>query len=331
MPRPNAVMLVCFLSLACGDGATPAMLQMPGQSHRDALPALTAAQREIADRLKRDVTALAGDIGDRNVFRPQQLRASVEFLASAMKDIGFVVQSQSFGAAGVRVENLEAEIKGSTKPEEILVIGAHYDSVRGCPAANDNGTGVAAVLEIARAMKDAKPARTVRFVFFVNEEPPFFQTESMGSLVHARRCAERREKIVGMISLETIGFYADQPGTQNYPPPFDRYFPKEGNFIGFVGNEKSAEFVREAIGIFRREVKFPSEGVAAPEHIAGIGFSDHWAFWQCGYPAIMITDTAMFRYPHYHTAQDTPDKIDYDRTARVVDGMISVVRELASR
>jgi Zn-dependent M28 family amino/carboxypeptidase len=151
----------------------------------------------------------------------------------------------------------------------------------------------------------------------------------MGSRVYARRCRQRGENVVAMLSLETIGFYSDAPGSQQYPPPFDRFFPSEGNFIGFVGNTASADLVARVIGSFRGHTKFPSEGIAAPEQIEGVGFSDQWSFWQEGYPAVMVTDTAMFRYPHYHRADDTPDKLDYDRTSRVVAGVTRVVRELA--
>jgi Zn-dependent M28 family amino/carboxypeptidase len=302
---------------------------MPGQSHRGPLPPATADQQQLAARLKAHVTTLATDIGDRNVYRPQALQQSIDFLTKTMRDLGYDVRSQPFEARGVTVQNLEAELKGGDRADEILVVGAHYDSVRGCPAANDNGSGVAAVLEIARALKDAKSSRTIRFAFFVNEEPPFFQGEEMGSVVYAKACRARNEKIVGMLSLETIGYYSDAKGSQKYPAPFDQYFPDEGNFIAFVGNEASAEFVREFVGAFRAHAQFPSEGAAVPGHIMGIGFSDHWSFWQQDYPALMVTDTAMFRYSHYHRDTDTPDKIDYDRTARVVEGVTAAVKELA--
>jgi Zn-dependent M28 family amino/carboxypeptidase len=226
-------------------------------------------------------------------------------------------------------------------------VGGHYDSVPDCPAANDNGTGVAAVLEIARLAASAgrpdpkpvgdgvgspftrRPERTLRLVAFVNEEPPFFHTELMGSLVYARRCRARGENVVGMISLETIGCYSDRPGSQAYPlpPPLDKLFPGIGNFIAFVSDLGALGYVRHWVGSFRRLAKFPSEGAAAPELITGVGWSDHWSFRQVGYPALMITDTAPFRYPHYHTRDDTVDKIDFERTARVVAGVARVTAE----
>jgi Zn-dependent M28 family amino/carboxypeptidase len=188
---------------------------------------------------------------------------------------------------------------------------------------------VAAVLALARRFAPRKVDRTLRFMAFANEEPPFFRTEDMGSRVYARRCAERGEKVVAMLSLETIGFYDDRPGTQHYPPPFGLLYPSRGNFIGFIGNTASGSLVRRAVAAFRRNEPFPSEGAAMPESISGVGFSDQWSFWREGYPALMVTDTAMYRYPFYHRAQDTPDKVDFDRLARVVRGLEHVVAVLA--
>ena len=150
----------------------------------------------------------------------------------------------------------------------------------------------------------------------------------MGSLVYALACRQRRENVVAMISLETIGYFDDAKGSQSYPPPFSLFYPSTGNFIAFVGNYSSRRLVRRSVASFRRHTEFPSEGAALPSFIPGVGWSDQWAFWQAGYPALMVTDTAPFRYPDYHRPSDTPDKIDHERMARVVDGLEAVVREL---
>ena len=294
------------------------------------LPALTPAEAELADRLRAHVQVVGGDIGDRNLWRYAELNATADYATRVLREAGYDVREQAYEVGGKTVKNLEATLQGGASAEEVLVVGAHYDSVRGCPGANDNGTGVAAVLEMARAMSADHPARTVRFVLFVNEEPPFFHTDAMGSLVYARECKARGDRVIGMISVETIGFYADAPGSQRYPPPFDRMFPSKGNFVGFVADERSAGFLEDVMGAFRQHAKFPSEGLAAPDDVEGVGWSDHWSFWQEGYPALMVTDTAPFRYPHYHQPTDTPDKVDYERCARVVAGLIAVARELAS-
>ncbi len=307
------------------------MIRMPLKSFRGPLPALSPEQTAWRDELRRHVEKLAGDIGERNVYLPTTLRAAASYLEATFTNAGHKVTRQSFTASGETCDNLAVEIPGTTRREEIIVVGAHYDSVSGSPGANDNATGVAGVLALARAWPDRKPARTVRFVAFVNEEPIFFQTEQMGSLVYARRCRERGENIVAMLSLETIGYYSTEDGSQKYPFPMGLFYPSRGDFIGFVGNRASVSLVRRCVESFRRQVSFPSEGGALPGWVPGVGWSDHWSFWQAGYPALMVTDTAPFRYAHYHTAEDTPDKVDYDRLARVVVGLDKVLAELANR
>jgi hypothetical protein len=305
--------------------------KMPGESWRGDLPALTEREAAASGALRRDVEALAGRIGERNMFRMAALDDAAAYLERSLREAGYVVQSQEFQVRGETVRNLEVEIPGASRPGEIVVVGAHYDSVHGSPGANDNGTGVAAVLELARAFAGARPARTVRFVLFVNEEPPFFQSETMGSYVYARRCRERGENVVGMLSLETIGYYSDEEGSQNYPAPLGSFYPTRGNFLAFVANTKSKDLLFDTVRSFRTHARFPSEGGALSESLSGVGWSDHWSFWQFGFPGVEITDTAPFRYPYYHTSGDTPDKVDYERTARVVVGLEAVIRDLAGR
>jgi hypothetical protein len=172
------------------------------------------------------------------------------------------------------------------------------------------------------------PARTLRFVAFVNEEPPFFRTTLMGSRVYASGARKRNERITAMISLETMGYFTEARGSQSYPPILSLFYPDRGNFIAFVSNLGSRSLLRRCIGTFRETTPFPSEGLAAPSLVPGVAWSDQWAFWKEGYPAIMLTDTAMYRNPHYHKANDLPDRLDYSRMARVVTGMGQVVAEL---
>lgn len=279
--------------------------------------------------LRRDVDTLAARIGERNLERPAGLAAAADFLHDSLASAGYAVERQRYPVAGMTCDNLEAALAGSSRPREIIVVGAHYDSVAGSPGANDNASGVAALLALARRFAGSRPARTLRFVAFTNEEPPYFQTEAMGSLHYTRRCRQRGERIVAMLSLETIGYYADAPGSQRYPVPFNLLYPSTANFIGFVGNLSSASLVRRTLRTFRQAGRHPAEGIATFAGIPGVGWSDQWAFWQQGYRAVMVTDTAFYRYPHYHTAQDTPDKLRYDRMARVVSGLVAVVAELA--
>lgn len=306
------------------------MIRMPGDSFRGPLPPLTDEQRRRAENLRASVQHLAGTIGERNLFHYKQLVASAEYIHATLAGFGYEVSRQRYQVSGQTCDNLEAEVRGTDKPEEILLIGAHYDSVQGSPGANDNASGVAALLALAQAFARTQPSRTVRFVAFTNEEPPFFQSRHMGSRVYAQRIRAQGEKILLMLSLETIGYYSDEPGSQRYPFPLSFFYPSTGNFIAFVSNMECAPWVRRLLTAFRRHAQFPSEGGAVWEWIPGVAWSDHWSFWKEGYPAVMVTDTAPNRYPHYHTAADTPDKVDYARMARLVSGLQRVIMELAN-
>ena len=323
-----AVLAIALLSICIG--VWRVAIWMPGKSYRGALPPLTAEERALQGQLQRDVRVLAEEIGERSLAVRKNMTAAATFLTRSLVEAGYEVRAETYSVENQTYANIEAERRGAEKPEEIVIVGAHYDSVYGSPGANDNGSGVAAMLAVARSLARTPAARTLRFVAFTNEEPPFFQTENMGSLVYAKGCRDRGENIVAVLSLETIGYYDDAPGSQTYPLGLlDRVYPISGNFISFVGNVSSGSLLRRAIASFRRHVQFPSEGAILPDFVAGAGWSDHWSFWQQGYPAIMLTDTAPFRYPYYHTAEDLPDKIDFDRFARVTAGVGRVVAELA--
>lgn len=284
--------------------------------------------------LERYVGVLANDIGERNLDNYKSLRAAAFWIESTMgpSNMGYAVDRQAYEVEGQEVWNVVAELKGLERPDEIIVVGAHYDTVPGSPGANDNGTGVAALLSIANALAGSQPSRTILFAAFVNEEAPHFQTETMGSLVFADWLRQKGANVKGMISLETIGYYTDSPGSQKVPdgvPPED--FPEVGNFLALVGNPKSGELVESAgKGYESAGVGVSALPVVLPESIDGVGWSDHWSFWKEGYPALMATDTAPFRYPHYHLSTDTPDQIDFDRFTEVVRGLQSTVETLAN-
>lgn len=303
------------------------MIRMPGKSFAGPFEPLSESERAVEAALRRDVEMLAGTIGDRSIGNPKGLAAAADHIERSLAGVGYSVERQRYEVRGVACDNLAAEIPGS---KEIVVIGAHYDSVAGTVGADDNASGVAALLALARAFAGKTPHKTLRFVAFANEEPPYFQNPTMGSVVYAKRCRERKEDIVAMLSLETLGYYTDQPGSQHYPFPFGLFYPTTGDFVGFVGDKGSGALVRRTVGTFRKSARFPSEGVAGPAGIPGIGWSDQWAFWQEGYPGVMVTDTAPFRNRHYHETSDTPDKLTYGPMARVVVGLERVIEDLVS-
>jgi hypothetical protein len=297
---------------------------------REPLPPPTSAIQTLADELHRDITILATDIGERHTRMPKSLRLAEDFCAAALSRAGYEVTRYPYEADNITCNNLEATLRGTQHPERIILLGAHYDSVYGCPAANDNGSGIAGTLAIARRLAKAPLPFTVRFVCFVNEEPPHFHQDTMGSWVYARMCKGRGDAIRAMFTLETIGCYKHEPGSQRWPvTPFAKLLPTTGDFILCVGNTHSAGVVKNASEAFRARTLFPMLSVAIPNSLGDAGWSDHWGFQKEGFPAFMITDTALFRYDHYHRPSDTPDKLDYLSMARVVDGMLSATIALA--
>jgi Zn-dependent M28 family amino/carboxypeptidase len=287
-----------------------------------------APAADLRRRLQEHVQTLAGRIGERHVGRPGALREAAAYVEQALAASGLVARSQDFVAAGQPVRNLDVELGRGTGP--LVVAGAHYDTVPGSPGADDNASGVAAALEIARLLVAAPPAGSVRCAFFVNEEPPFFQTDEMGSLQYARRARARGEEVSAMLSLESIGYYAQGRGTQHYPAPLGVAYPDTGNFLGAVSDRRSRRLLRRVEASFRRQTTFPMVAAALPGWVPGVSWSDQWAFWQQGYPAVMLTDTAPYRHPGYHSDADTPERLDYDALATVVEALAAVVRDLAS-
>ncbi|HXM37824.1 MAG TPA: M20/M25/M40 family metallo-hydrolase [Gemmatimonadales bacterium] len=305
-------------------------VKMPGAAFSGPLPPLTPEQEQLRAGLERHVRVLARDIGVRSDETYANVQRAAAYVDSVLTSLGYHVVSQEFTADGRTYRNLEATLGGEGRAQEVVVLGAHYDTAEGAPGADDNGSGVAGVLELARVFARTPQARTVRFVFFPNEEPPSFATKDMGSRHYAQAARARHDQIVAMLSIESIGYYDTEKGSQRYPFPLNFAYPNVGDFIGFVSNLQSRSLLHRAIAAFRAHGTMPTQGAAAPGWVPGVWWSDHWSFWLEDYPAIMISDTAPYRYPFYHTPMDTPDKLDYDRTARVVDGLVHVVRALAS-
>jgi Zn-dependent M28 family amino/carboxypeptidase len=294
------------------------MIAMPGASYAGALPPLTDEEEALSRRLRAHVETLAKS--ERNI----DLETPARYIEEAFAAHGLGLRRHTFESGGRTVSNIET---GSTDRSFVLV-GAHYDTVPGSPGADDNASGVAALIELAGLL--GKEGLPIRFVAFANEEMPYFLGSEMGSWMSARRSRERGEEVRAMLSLEMLGYYRDEPGSQSYPPPLGFFYPDRADFIAFVGDLGARALVRRTIALFRKHAKFPSEGVAAPSFVPGVTWSDHWSFRRHGFPAVMVTDTAFNRYAHYHLPSDTPEKLDYERLARVTLGLAGVLRELAT-
>ena len=319
--------VVLLVSGVLSAGCFSRMTSMPGESY--AGPAVSADEA-LEVSLRADVTQLARGFGERNVENtPDALERTATWLSERLTSLGYAVKEEKYPVGERSVKNLIVEKAGSTRPSEIIVIGAHYDSAHGTPGADDNGSGVAAGLALAAQVMKAKPARTVRFVFFTNEEPPFFRTKSMGSEVNAKATRARGDDVKAMLALETMGYFSDEAHSQHYPWPFSIAYPSTGNFIAFVGNSESRDLARECVRVFREHGKVASEGAAIPAFVEGADWSDHGPFWRQDYRAVMVTDTAPFRNPHYHEGTDVPERVDFRRLALTTEGLFAVVEALA--
>jgi Zn-dependent M28 family amino/carboxypeptidase len=287
----------------------------------------------LAVNLYQHVDRLAGLIGPRHLGAPQSMTAAATLIEREFSTIGYNVQRQIYHAAGHEVANLIAEIPGNRRHDEIVILGAHYDTVSTTPGADDNASAVAVLVEAARMLRSCQPKRTIRFVAFACEEPPYFYTGEMGSQVYARQCKSRGENIIGMLCLEMVGYYRDEPHSQQRPPTIPKFlhpaFPHRGNFLAAVGNFRSWKLNWQFRRGFKRAVRFPLFSICLPETIHEIRLSDNSSFWDQGYAALMLTDTSFLRNPHYHEPTDTPDTLDYPRMASVTLGVAGGVARLA--
>ena len=284
----------------------------------------------LQQNLERHVYRLAEDIGERNVQHPEALHAAEDYICQTWRQQGYVVEKQAYLENNIQCANLEVTLLGNTRAEQFLLIGAHYDSVFGSPGGNDNGSGVAVLLELSRLFQSETTNMSVRFVAFVNEEPPFFFSGRQGSNIYARSIRQRGDDIRLMLALETMGYYSSEPGSQEYPPLFRYFYPNTGNFISLVTNFGSRRVMLKLAKAFRKVSDFPLEHVATFSSVPGVGWSDHLSFWRQNYKALMVTDTAFYRYPYYHSSEDTADKLDYPRLARVSEGLFNALNLLAN-
>jgi len=283
---------------------------------------LSESERKSAENLKWVVTFLAGEVGTRNYLHEQSLNRAADFIETRFKGLGYETQMMSYEVNGQIFKNIIARPHSIPTKESkaILVIGAHYDSCFN-PGADDNASGVAGIMELARLLKNVDFDTQIQFVAFTNEEPPFFLTDNMGSLVFVRKLKSDGLKIKAAIILEMIGYYSENITSQRYLPLLGLFYPNRGNFITVVGNFPSAKVVNTLVAHFRKHSKFPIESLIAPSFIRGVYFSDHWSFWQEGFPAVMITDTAFLRNKNYHSPTDLPATLDYEKMAVVVHGL----------
>ena len=280
-------------------------------------------------RLEEHLVALTKTIGERSVAVPENMDRTVVYIESFYGGIDVPAKRQSYEFRGSTVSNVVAEIGSTAGSPKRYLIGAHYDSVEGTVGADDNASAIAVQLETARAIKLMADRSELKasavFVSFALEEPPAFGTRHMGSRVYARNARRTKERIDGMICLEMVGYTCHEPGCQEYPFPLQFFgYPKQGDFVGIVGNWGGGEFTKPLYEAFRKNRELPVVKLNVPLKgwpIPAVRLSDHASFWDEGYDAVMVTDTAFFRNPYYHTRSDTMDKLDFSFMARLVESL----------
>ena len=293
-------------------------------------------------RLEAHVKHLSVDLHPRSHDQFDHLESAAQYILDEFKQTGGKVSVQDVLVQETTYENIVVRFGPAEGP--LLVIGAHYDShgdanarakdPRGftpdthTPGADDNASGVAGLIELARLLGRSAPSRPIELVAYTLEEPPHFRTEHMGSAWHARSLREANREVELMLSLEMIGFFSDEPGSQDYPlPGMSHLYPDRGNFIGLVGKLSDFAAMRRVKAAMAGATSLPVHSIHAPLFIQGIDLSDHRSYWREGFPAFMVTDTSYKRNPHYHLAGDTYEKLDYRRMAQVVQAVFAVTQQ----
>lgn len=281
------------------------------------------------EKLRTHLTMLTRTIGERSVRTPANLERTADYLQSQFQAYGLGVRRQEYRYHDLPVANVVARLEPTSNLTKHYVLGAHYDSVAGTVGADDNASAVAVLLETSRmvqvAVAGGRSAPAITFVAFALEEPPAYGTRFMGSRVFASKARKESLSIDGMICLEMVGYTCSEPGCQQYPFPLQFLgYPKEGTFIGIVGNVRSLSFSRELRKSFRKNADLPVVGLTVPFDgyiLPAVRLSDHASFWSQGYRAVMLTDSAFFRNPHYHLASDTMETLDLDFMAELVHSL----------
>jgi Zn-dependent M28 family amino/carboxypeptidase len=286
--------------------------------------------QQTGERLEAHLRTLTVTIGERSVRFPEHLDKTADYIQLFYEDIGIAVHREPYDYSDFKVDNVVAEISTGPQPSRRYLLGAHYDSVSGTAGADDNASAIAVQLETARCLKALLGREAldlaVTFVSFALEEPPAYGTRYMGSRVYAKKARKVQERIDGMICLEMVGYACYEPGCQHYPFPLGFFgYPKEGNYIGIVGNFKSGGFTKALFKAFQNNPELPVIKIRIPLNgriLPAVRLSDHASFWDQGFKAVMITDTAFFRNPHYHRPSDTMEKLDYRFMAELVESLL---------
>lgn len=285
---------------------------------------------ELTERLFGHVDVLASLIGERNSRRPSAIEAARVYITRQLKEARYAVAEQPYAVSSRAAVNLEVTLPGRRPELGELVVGAHYDTALGTPGADDNASAVAALIEIAAGLVGFEPRRTIRLVFYDTEEMPHFMLNEMGSQQHAALCLRERRNLRGMICLESIGYFARaQPAAGAPAWAIQLLRPMGGKHVVLVSNLRSAAFCYALFWNLLRAGWWRTLTLALPSRIKLIQLSDHRGYWEAGYRAAMVTDTALLRNPNYHQPTDLPETLDFNRLAKLTRALIGAIRRMS--
>jgi hypothetical protein len=321
-----------WLAIGIGLGATCAALIALGYVFRG--PAVLRVpedfeRRDVSpERLRATVEVLCTELAPRWYRPAEDLERVADWVLARFQETGLAVSEQRFHLREGEYRNMIATRRGVQPERGVVIIGAHYDAYGGLPGADDNASGVAVLLELMRTLPRERPRQTQKFVAFANEEPPLFSTEDMGSYHYVRKLIDEGTSVDLMIALDLVGFFSDEPGSQGFPLPLLRlYYPSRGNFIGVVGDMGAGRWIERVKRGMRAGSRVPVLSFRGPRFVPGVDWSDHYWFREFGLPGVLISDTAMLRNPNYHRHTDTPDTLDYESMAEVVQGLHAVLAQ----
>ncbi len=278
-------------------------------------------------RVKNDLTTITQTKKSRNYQNIATLDTIAYHIKTELTKVCDAVTYQRYEVDGNEYKNVIGSI--GTNNKERIIIGAHYDVYGNQQGADDNASGVAGLLELARLLSKEKLNYRIDFVGYTLEEPPFFRSEEMGSFIHANYLFENEIPVKGMICLEMIGYYNDKSGSQDYPiPGMSLKYGNKGNFITVVQNKKSGEFSEQIEKLMKKQQLIETESFKGTSLLPGVDFSDHLNYWNLDYDAVMVTNTAFYRNKNYHTAKDKLETLDIQKMSSVIEQLYLSIKQI---
>jgi len=323
------ILLVLATVAALSVGAVVYMTDIAPERPETALAPLDRAGERLRDDLLFHVEHLSLKIGPRNVSKGDTLEQAAGYIENALSSMGYQPQTQEWVLHGKTLRNVWVDVPGTMVLNELVVVAAHYDSYRSSPGADGNGSGVAALLELAERLRGEELHRTVRMLFFVNGEMPWVGTDECGSQRFLEQVTARSERVIGALFLDSVGVYSSEEGSQEFPFPLSLVYPRSGHFLAVFSDTSNRSAVVAFIDKWQTQSRFPVQGGAMPTWFPGSPNSGYTAFLDAGWPAVVLTDTAGHRYADSGTVYDKHSRLDYVALSHIVLSLTRVVADMA--